>query len=104
MNQENFSYEMIEKLIENTSEMPVMYIALGSEPKRGHPYNLYSDIMNQPEHIQKTIEVNNDKLKNIAKKIILDSRAEKWICKEKSRKVTFTEKTARAKNPAKPIC
>lgn len=70
MNQEKFSYEMIEKLIENTSEMPVMYIALGSEPKRGHPYNLYSDIMNQPEHIQKTIEVNNDKLKNIAKKII----------------------------------
>jgi len=48
--------------------------------------------------------MNNDKLKNIAKKIILVSRAEKWICKEKSRRVTFTEKTGRAQNPAKPIC
>jgi len=78
MNIEKVSPEMIEKLIENTAETPVMYIALGTEPKREHPYNLYSDIVNQPQHIEKTIEMNRDKVKKIAKKI-MDIEPEKII-------------------------
>jgi len=78
MNTEKVSPEMIEKLIENTAETPVMYIALGSEPKREHPYNLYSDIMDQPLHIRKTIENNEEKVRIIAKRII-DIEPEKII-------------------------
>jgi len=69
MNIDEFSHEMIEKMVENTAETPVMYIALGSEPKREHPYNLYSDIIDQPQHIEKTIELNKDKVRIIAKRI-----------------------------------
>lgn len=69
MNIDEISPERIEKLVENTAETPIMYVALGSEPKREHPYNLYSDIINQPQHIEKTIELNKDKVREIAKKI-----------------------------------
>lgn len=69
MNIDEISPERIEKLVENTAETPIMYVALGSEPKREHPYNLYSDIINQPQHIEKTIELNKDKVREIAKRI-----------------------------------
>jgi len=69
MNIDGISPERIEKLVENTAETPIMYVALGSEPKREHPYNLYSDIINQPQHIEKTIELNKDKVREIAKRI-----------------------------------
>lgn len=44
-----------ERAIEGTGEKPVMYIALGSEPKTAHPFNLYHDILNIPRALRDTL-------------------------------------------------
>jgi glucosamine--fructose-6-phosphate aminotransferase (isomerizing) len=52
--------------IEATSEYPVMYRALGTEPKTAHPFNVYNDIRTEPHVIGKTLEVIGDSIKRIA--------------------------------------
>ena len=43
-------------LVEATGEHPIMYHALGTEPQRGHPFNLYNDISSQPRALDETFE------------------------------------------------
>ncbi|HOX27951.1 MAG TPA: SIS domain-containing protein [bacterium] len=44
-----------ELALEATGEHPVMYIALGSEPKTEHPFNLHRDIMSIPRALRDTL-------------------------------------------------
>jgi glucosamine 6-phosphate synthetase-like amidotransferase/phosphosugar isomerase protein len=46
-----------EKRIEETSENPIMYHALGSEPKKSHPFNVYLDIKTEPVAIKDTLQI-----------------------------------------------
>lgn len=52
--------------IEATTEDPIMYHALGSEPKTEHPYNVYNDIKNEPIAIHKTLELAKESTNKIA--------------------------------------
>jgi glucosamine 6-phosphate synthetase-like amidotransferase/phosphosugar isomerase protein len=52
--------------IEATSEYPVMYRALGTEPRTGHPYNVYDDIRTEPHVIGKTLETIGDSVRRVA--------------------------------------
>jgi glucosamine 6-phosphate synthetase-like amidotransferase/phosphosugar isomerase protein len=45
------------KRIEGTSENPIMYHALGSEPKKSHPFNIYLDIKTEPVAIKDTLQI-----------------------------------------------
>jgi glucosamine--fructose-6-phosphate aminotransferase (isomerizing) len=58
-----------ERAIEGTGEYPTMYIALGSEPKVEHPFNLYRDIMSIPQALRDTLEVIPDQVAVVAEKI-----------------------------------
>lgn len=42
--------------IEATGETPIMYLALGTPPQTGHPFNLYGDIRSQPAALRETFE------------------------------------------------
>jgi glucosamine--fructose-6-phosphate aminotransferase (isomerizing) len=42
--------------IEGTGEMPIMYRALGTPAQVQHPFNLYGDILSQPEALRGTFE------------------------------------------------
>lgn len=42
--------------IEGTGELPIMYRALGTPPQTEHPFNLYGDILSQPEALRGTFE------------------------------------------------
>ncbi|MBD3228891.1 MAG: SIS domain-containing protein [Candidatus Lokiarchaeota archaeon] len=44
------------KVIEGTTEYPLMYKALGTEPKTEHPFNLYNDIRNQSKFLDNTLK------------------------------------------------
>lgn len=52
--------------IEATTEYPIMYYALGSEPKTEHPYNVYNDIKTEPIAIRKTLEIIPESVDKIA--------------------------------------
>lgn len=52
--------------IEATSEYPVMYRALGTEPRTGHPYNVYDDIRTEPHVVSKTLEIISDSVRRVA--------------------------------------
>jgi glucosamine--fructose-6-phosphate aminotransferase (isomerizing) len=54
------------RLSEATAEQPVMYQALGTEPKTSHPYNLYSDISVQPRAVNDTLRQNQTLITAIA--------------------------------------
>ena len=43
-------------LTEGTGEYPIMYRALGTEPRTAHPFNLYADISSQPDALRETFE------------------------------------------------
>jgi glutamine---fructose-6-phosphate transaminase (isomerizing) len=45
----------LRKTIEETSERPMMYRALGTEPKTSHPFNLFNDISNQAKFLEATL-------------------------------------------------
>ncbi|MBN1286061.1 MAG: SIS domain-containing protein [Anaerolineae bacterium] len=60
----------IENLVEGTGEHPIMYIALGTEPRTAHPFNLYGDIKSQPTALHDTFEHNKDTLPALAQKIV----------------------------------
>ena len=57
-------------LAEATSEYPIMYQALGTEPKTSHPFNLYNDISAQPKALTDTLEQNSDLIAKTAEKLI----------------------------------
>jgi glucosamine--fructose-6-phosphate aminotransferase (isomerizing) len=56
--------------IEATTEYPVMYRALGSEPKTSHPYNVYNDIRTEPQKVKRTLEIIEGDIKRVAKEFI----------------------------------
>jgi glucosamine--fructose-6-phosphate aminotransferase (isomerizing) len=56
--------------IEATSEYPVMYRALGTEPRTGHPYNVYDDIRTEPHVVSKTLEIISDSVRRVAAEIV----------------------------------
>ncbi len=45
----------LRKTIEETTESPMMYKALGTAPKTEHPFNLYIDIHNQSKFLEDTL-------------------------------------------------
>ena len=60
----------LDRLIEATGEYPIMYQALGSQPRSEHPFNVYSDIRTQPGVLRETMDTNRDAVGPIADKII----------------------------------
>lgn len=58
------------RAVEATSELPVMYIALGSEPKTEHPFNLYHDIMSTPKALRDTLKSIPDQVSKVVDEII----------------------------------
>lgn len=57
-------------LIEGTSEYPIMYRALGTEPKTSHPFNLYNDISIEGKAIKDTLDQNSELIPGIAEQMI----------------------------------
>ncbi len=47
--------DKLRQTIEETTEYPMMYKALGTEPKTNHPFNLYADIHNQAQFLDDTL-------------------------------------------------
>jgi len=63
----------IDRLVEATGEHPIMYQALGSQPRTEHPFNVYGDIKTQPAVLRETLDSNRDAVGPIADKIIAKS-------------------------------
>jgi glucosamine--fructose-6-phosphate aminotransferase (isomerizing) len=59
-----------ESLIESTAEYPIMYRALGTEPKTQHPFNLYNDICIEGKAIRDTLQQNSDLIPRIADQLV----------------------------------
>jgi glucosamine--fructose-6-phosphate aminotransferase (isomerizing) len=59
-----------EALIESTAEYPIMYLALGTEPKTQHPFNLYNDIRIEGKAIKDTLQQNAQLIPRIADEIV----------------------------------
>ena len=59
-----------ERLIENTATYPIMYKALGTEPKTGHPFNLYFDIKIEGQAVLDTLKQNASLIAVIADELI----------------------------------
>lgn len=57
-------------LHEASYEYPVMYHWLGTPPQKEHPFNLYGDIMSQPDALEETIKEIYPSVKSIAKEIV----------------------------------
>lgn len=53
-------------LIEGTAEYPIMYRALGTEPKTHHPFNLYGDIQIEGKAIRDSFAQNKELIPKIA--------------------------------------
>lgn len=60
----------IRRHIEGTSEYPIMYRALGTEPRTEHPFNLYGDIKSQGQALRDTFEHNQAVVPMIARKLV----------------------------------
>jgi glucosamine--fructose-6-phosphate aminotransferase (isomerizing) len=56
--------------IEATTEYPVMYRALGSEPRKSHPYNVYNDIRTEPQAVKRTLEIADKDIQRVAAEFI----------------------------------
>lgn len=56
--------------IEATTEYPIMYHALGSEPKTEHPFHVYNDIKSEPVAVKKTLEIIIDEVEKVAGEFI----------------------------------
>ncbi|MFX0070149.1 MAG: SIS domain-containing protein [Candidatus Hermodarchaeota archaeon] len=56
--------------IEATTEYPIMYYALGSEPKTHHPFNVYNDIKTEPIAIRNTLEFIKNSVDKITNEFI----------------------------------
>ena len=62
--------DSIRKTIEETTEYPMMYKALGTEPQSKHPYNLYNDIHNQAKFLENTLTTIPSEIRTLANEII----------------------------------
>jgi len=60
----------IQRHIENTAEYPIMYRALGTEPRTAHPFNLYGDIQSQGQALRHTFERNQDVVPRLAQTLV----------------------------------
>jgi len=60
----------VDAMIEGTSEYPIMYRALGTEPKTQHPFNLYEDISIEGRAIRDTLKQNASLLPRIADELV----------------------------------
>jgi glutamine---fructose-6-phosphate transaminase (isomerizing) len=58
-----------ELALEATSEHPIMYTALGSEPRTQHPFNLYRDIMSSPQALADTLKQIPPAVKKVADEV-----------------------------------
>lgn len=58
------------RLIESTSEYPIMYRNLGTQPQTQHPFNLYWDIKSQPDALRGTFDLNKKAIPELAKKLV----------------------------------
>lgn len=56
--------------IEGTSELPIMYVALGSKPQTEHPFNLHRDIMSSPKALGDTLKKIPPQVKKVAREIV----------------------------------
>ncbi|MHA1337363.1 MAG: SIS domain-containing protein, partial [Promethearchaeota archaeon] len=56
--------------IEATTEYPIMYYALNSEPKTEHPFNVYFDIKSEPKAVEKTLELIPEAVEKVAEELI----------------------------------
>jgi glucosamine 6-phosphate synthetase-like amidotransferase/phosphosugar isomerase protein len=59
-----------EKSIEETTEHPIMYRALGSESKKNHPFNVYQDIMTEPVAIKNTLQVISESINKVVQEFV----------------------------------
>jgi glutamine---fructose-6-phosphate transaminase (isomerizing) len=57
-------------LIEGTGEYPIMYRALGTEPKTQHPFNLYGDIRIEGKAIRDTLKQNAKLIPQVADELV----------------------------------
>jgi glutamine---fructose-6-phosphate transaminase (isomerizing) len=57
-------------LIEGTAEYPIMYRALGTEPKTCHPFNLYGDIQIEGKAIRDSLKQNEELIPKIADELV----------------------------------
>ncbi len=62
--------ENAEEMIEGTAEYPIMYRALGTEPKTEHPFNLYNDIQIEGKAVCDTLEQNAGLISQIAGELV----------------------------------
>ncbi len=62
--------ENAEEIIEATAEYPIMYRALGTEPKTEHPFNLYNDIQIEGKAVSDTLEQNAGLIAQIADELV----------------------------------
>jgi glucosamine--fructose-6-phosphate aminotransferase (isomerizing) len=62
--------ENAEALIEATGEAPVMYAWLGTEPRAGHPFNVYGDIKSQGRALRETFDLNREAIPALASRIV----------------------------------
>jgi glucosamine--fructose-6-phosphate aminotransferase (isomerizing) len=60
----------IRRHIEATSEYPIMYRALGTEPQTQHPFNLYGDIKSQSKALRETFSQNMAVVPAIARRLV----------------------------------
>lgn len=60
----------IQRHIEGTGEYPIMYRALGTEPRTEHPFNLYGDIQSQAKALRDTFALNQDVVPAIARRLV----------------------------------
>lgn len=60
----------IQRHIEGTAEYPIMYRALGTEPKTRHPFNLFNDIKGQGAALRGTFELNRENIPAIARRLV----------------------------------
>ena len=56
--------------IEATTEYPVMYHALGTEPRTEHPFNVYNDIKSEPVAVKKTLDIIGEAVNKVAEEFI----------------------------------
>ncbi len=56
--------------IEATTEYPVMYHALGSEPRTQHPFHVYNDIKSEPVAVKRTLEIIGDSVNKVTGEFI----------------------------------
>ena len=60
----------VQRQIEGTGEYPIMYRALGTQPRTEHPFNLYGDIHSQPQALRDTFALNKEAIPALARKLV----------------------------------